>query len=156
MRNRDIGTVVLHPCIRPHLATELLINCAIVSSFGELVWHRAAHKDFRRRAAGPSFHLNWYADIEAASDPRALTQDNACVFAAQSKVVCSESLDRPFLAPKIFVQIFGLGNISKLVDDIIIFPCGRVKCNWIAVEEFERGGHSSRIALKRLCVGKCH
>jgi hypothetical protein len=37
VRYTDIGAIVLHPCICPYLATDLLISCARVSSFGELM-----------------------------------------------------------------------------------------------------------------------
>ena len=76
----DIRAFILHLCICSHLTTELLIYCARVYVFGELMWHRAAKDDFPAKVS--RLRLDRYADIEAALDPCGLLEGSAGVFTA--------------------------------------------------------------------------
>jgi hypothetical protein len=83
VRYTDIRTIFLYPYIGSYLTSNLLISCIRVSGMGELVWHRATHNDFPSHARSRLLHLNRYADIEGASDPRTLVQNKAAIFASQ-------------------------------------------------------------------------
>lgn len=82
VRDTDTRTFILHPSIRSHLTTKLLVYCPWVYLFSELVGHRAAEDDFAGPATGLRFRLDRHADVEAALDPCGLLKDRTYVFIA--------------------------------------------------------------------------
>lgn len=80
VRDSDIRTSILHPCICSHLTTKLLVYCSRVYLFSELVGHRAAEDNFAGPATGLGLRLDRYADVETALDPCVLLEDRTCVF----------------------------------------------------------------------------
>jgi hypothetical protein len=96
--NANVGALILHPRIYPHLRAQLLIHCAGVLDFSKLVWHRTT-KDELLVAAGRSY-LDRYTDIEAATNPLSLCIDNTGVSIAEPQVVPNKCLNSLSLVPE--------------------------------------------------------
>ncbi len=152
VRYADMRTIVLHPCIRSYLATNLLILCARIPFNSELPWYRTAHKDFLGRTT--DLDLNWYANIKPTSNPRTLIQNETAVSATQPEVVHDKRFDSLFLLPKILVEVGGLSFVGQFVDDFVFVARGRVVCYWLAIMELESSGHMESILKLKLIIGR--
>jgi hypothetical protein len=77
--NANIGALSLHPHIGSHFTTQLLVHCAGVFGFGELLWHGVAEDEVSVRADRLSRYLDGYTDIEGASNPLLGREDCVCL-----------------------------------------------------------------------------
>jgi len=72
MRNADIWAMFLHPSICANLASKLLIDGARISRLSELVGKGAPNQKYLLGDAAGTWRwhdFDWYAYVEAASDP---------------------------------------------------------------------------------------
>lgn len=84
VRNTDVWAPVLHPRVRPYLATQLLIHRAWVPGFCELVRHRAAKHELPGDSIGASQQrLHRHTEVEGASDPQVGWRNSARISIAQ-------------------------------------------------------------------------
>lgn len=128
MRYADVRAPVLHPHVRPYLAAQLLIHCASVPGFCELVRHRAAKDEPPGNAVGASQpRLDQHADVEAASDPLVAWRNSARIPIAKPYMVPDKSLDRPPAVPEHSAKLVHSCQMRCLVDDVRVLPEGRRK-----------------------------
>lgn len=126
VRDADVGAPVLHPRVRPYLAAQLLIHCAWVPGFCELVWHGAAKDEPPGNAVGASRpRLDRHADVEAASDPSVARCNSARIPIAKPQMVPDKRLDRSPVVPEHPAELLRRCQMRCLLDDVRVLPEGR-------------------------------
>lgn len=125
MRDTDIGAVILHPCVRPDLTAQLLINSAGVSLLRELEWKGAAEEELLRAESPYRFrrspNRHRYAHIETPPDPLLFWRDSnrTRMRGAEIQVVSNDGSDGIALCPELSVECLRCSNVSGLVDKVL-------------------------------------
>lgn len=139
MRDTNIRALILHPNVGSHLTAHLLVDGARVPGLCELMRHWTTEDEELR--AVRRLDLDGYAHVEGASNPLALSADNAAVSIAKLQVVSGKSFNCMSLPPQLSIKLLqgSRGGCSK--DDVVVsFFCILV-CDQITVGQRNSGRH---------------
>jgi hypothetical protein len=145
LRYTEVSAPVLHPCIRPHLAAQLLVHRARVPGLGELVRHGAAEDE--PPAGALRLHLDGHTHVEAAPDPLVLRIDVAGVPIAEPQMVPDKSRDRLSAVSEHLGELLRGREIRYLADDMRVLLKRRLERDGSPVVQLEGGGHGLRNSL---------